>query len=36
VKCIKSCVDMCARHDNGAIEIYFSEKEMLAKKDLKQ
>jgi len=28
----KNCVDMCARHGRGAIEIYLSEKGALAKK----
>jgi len=29
----KNCVDMCARHGRGAIEICLSEKGALAKKD---
>ena len=30
----KNCVDMCARHGRGAIEICLSEKGALAKKGL--
>ena len=30
----KNCVDMCATHGRGAIEIYLSEKGALAKKIL--
>jgi len=30
----KSCVDICARHERGAIEICLSEKGALAKKRL--
>jgi len=30
----KNCVDMCARHGRGAVEICFSEKGALAKKRL--
>jgi len=29
----KNCVDMCARHGRGVIEICLSEKGALAKKD---
>jgi len=31
---LKNCVDMCARHGRGAIEICLSEKGALAKKRL--